>query len=140
MKLFSRKTTEPENIDMQIQTRQPVTAFVPSKPAVLTLEPSTQEPSDSFTFSADRAKQGLLAGAIGVTPLLGAGLHFFSGVQGQFNDDKVEANLAKVGALSNLGGTASLLGGLIFGNQVAAIAGAALLGVSGLTAAYSAAN
>lgn len=125
---------------MQIQTRQPVTAFAPSRPAVLTSEPSVQEPKDSFTFSAGPVQHGLLAGVAGTVPLLGAGVNGLFGLEAQFNGRKGEMNLNLVGALSNLGGTATLVGGLIAGSQVATIAGAALLGVSGLTAAYSAAT
>ena len=44
------------------------------------------------------------------------------------------------GLVSNLAGTAALAGGLIFGSQAVATAGVALLGVSGLTAAYAAAT
>ena len=73
-------------------------------------------------------------------PLVGAGTNFAFGVEAQFNDRKAEGHVAMAGLVSNLAGTAALAGGLIFGSQTVATAGVALLGVSGLTAAYAAAT
>lgn len=125
---------------MQIQTSQPLTALAPSRPAVLAFEPSepsAQEPKESFTFSASGAAGNFVVGAI---PIFGAGVHGVTGFFGDVSGNRRAVKASSLGVLTNLSGTASLLGGLIFRNHVAAAAGLGLLGVSGLASAYVSAH
>ncbi len=91
----------------------------------------------SFSFPAINAKGALLGAGLGVLPVVGAATNFGLGIEAQFNGKKAEMNTTLVGFFSNLAGSATLTGGLLFGNQIATNAGLALLGISGLTAAYA---
>jgi hypothetical protein len=82
-------------------------------------------------------KSGVVFGALGFVPVIGALSNFGAGVEAGFNDNQTAATGAGIGFLSNLGGTAALAGGLVFGNSTAVNVGLGMLGVSGLTAAYA---
>lgn len=110
-------------------------AYNPAKPQAK--EAPASAPSDSVTFSSLDVKSGLLFGALGFVPVIGAASNFMAGMESGFNDNQVGATAGGVGTLANLAGTASLAGGLLFGSQTATYAGMGLLGVSGLTAAYA---
>lgn len=96
-----------------------------------------QAPSESFSFSPVDVKSGLFFGALGFVPVVGAVSNFAAGMESGFNDNELGSTAGGVGVLANLGGTASLAGGLLFGNEIARNVGLGMLGVSGLTAAYA---
>ncbi len=104
------------------------------RPQAPTKFESQQAPSDSFS----RLKVSAAFGCAGAVPILGAGLNLLSGIEGQFNENSFERDVAMVGALSNLVGSAALAGGLSLGIPTATYAGLGMLGVSGLTVAYAA--
>lgn len=108
---------------------------VPKAPLAAEAAP-TLGGGDSFTPSL-KLPDTLFKGALGAVPLLGAGVNFLSGVQAQFNGNKSDATAAGVGALANLAGTGTLIGGAIAGNGGVIGAGLALLGVAGLATAYA---
>ena len=121
------------------QPAQPAKTF--QSQAVLASTQSNQEPnpqveSFSSSFHPD-VKSGLFFGALGFLPVVGALSNFGAGVEAGFNDNQTAASAAGIGALSNLGGTAALAGGLLLGNSTAINVGLGMLGVSGLTAAYA---
>ena len=124
---------------MQISKAQPAQTFQ-SKAAQASTQsnqgPSPQLESFSSSFNPD-VKSGLFFGALGFLPVVGALSNFGAGVESGFNDNHTAARAAGIGALSNLGGTAALAGGLLLGNSTAINVGLGMLGISGLTAAYA---
>lgn len=122
---------------MQIATsnfRKPTASLTPS---AKTQEEAKSTPQDSFTFSPVDVKSGLVFGALGVLPVIGAVSNFGAGMESGFNDNPKGATAGGIGVLSNLGGTVTLAGGLLFGSKIATNVGLGMLGVSGLTAAYA---
>lgn len=116
------------------QFRKPMTTLTtPTK----TQEEAKSAPQDSFTFSPVDVKSGLVFGALGVIPVVGAISNFGAGMESGFNDNPKGATAGGIGVLSNLGGTVTLAGGLLFGSEIATNVGLGMLGVSGLTAAYA---
>ncbi len=113
------------------QSAKPAPRSVPS-------EPQASRPTESFQFSShSNIKEGLIFGALGVVPVIGAASNFGAGIQAQFNGHDAAGTAGGVGFLANLAGTATLVGGAIFGNSIAMNIGLGMLGVSGLTAAYA---
>ncbi len=105
--------------------------------SVTSPESTSSAPVESFRFSGHtNVKEGLISGVLGVIPLTGAAYNFGAGVQAEFNGNDSAAPPARIGMVSNLIGTAALIGGAFSGNGIAVSAGLGLLGVSGLTAAY----
>lgn len=113
---------------------------LPTRPAMLqspapSVAPSA--PSDTFSFSSIDVKSGILFGAFGVLPVLGAISNFGAGAESGFNGNSAASTAGGIGVLSNLAGTATLAGGLLLGNHTAVNVGLSMLGISGLTAAYA---
>lgn len=96
--------------------------------------------SNRVSRTAESVKDGVVFGAAGAVPLVGAGLNMMVSIGSQFNENSTLAKVAAGAMLSNLAGTASLAGGLVFGSEVATYAGLGLLGVSGLVTGYAAAS
>lgn len=115
----------------QLAVSRPQTKQVKEQPA-----PESHS-SERFEFSHVDVKSGLLFGALGLVPVVGAISNFGAGAESGFNDNPLGAKAGGIGFLANIAGTASLAGGLLTGNDTAKTIGYSLLGVSGLTAAYA---
>lgn len=101
-------------------------------------EPAYLAPLDSINLSIPSdIKSGLGFGALGLLPVVGAMSNFGAGLQAQFNGHEAPTNAAGIGFVSNLAGTATLVGGAIFGNGTAINVGLGMLGLSGLTAGFA---
>lgn len=92
---------------------------------------------DSVSLSGLSVKGGIIGGLAGVIPLVGVASNFGIGAQAGFNGLETATKVSAAGIFANLGGTISLAGGLIFGNETAKNVGLSLLGVSGLAGAFA---
>ena len=100
-------------------------------------EQPAAQPRERFEMSSIDVKSGVLFGALGVVPVVGAFSNFGAGMESGFNDNQLGSKAGGVGFLANLAGTATLVGGFMTGNETAKTVGFSLLGISGLTAAYA---
>lgn len=123
---------------MQITTSNPYAQGAFRRPSA-NLASLSEQPSDSVTFSYSNNSYGGAAffGGAGLVPVVGFMSNFGIGAQAGFNDHSTASKAAGFGALANLGGTAALAGGLIFGSNTVTNVGLGLLGVSGLAGAYA---
>lgn len=123
---------------MQINASPVAVPVAARRPAAQSAPAAEQKVSDSFTFSSNNSLKGAAAfGALGLIPVVGMASNFGVGAQAGFNDHSTASSVAGAGFLANLGGTAVLAGGLLFGNSTATNVGLGLLGVSGLAGAVA---
>lgn len=125
---------------MQISNSTPVYNSPAIRRSGVAAEAPVEQKLDSVTFSSSSNNSiggGAFFGGLGVIPLVGFASNFGIGAQAGFNDHSFATKAAGFGALSNLGGTVALAGGLLFGSNAVTNAGLGLLGLSGLAGAYA---
>lgn len=118
---------------MQILTgAQPRSYVSPSIPRSTPMAASaSQEP---VTLDLQDVRDVAMTVGGGFVPIAGAAVNWAAMIGAGINNHKNLAMMNLAGGVANLAGTASLAGGLLFGNSTAAYVGLGLLGSSALAA------